>query len=642
MAKKPRTPEKKARKRRAPRRRALRAALRWALKWFAVALIWAGVAGFALITWYAYDLPDVSRLGERQRSPSITLVSADGETLTRFGDLYGAPRRIDELPPDLGHAVIAIEDRRFYRHFGLDLVALLRASLANLRAGHVIQGGSTITQQLAKNIFLTPERTFRRKVQEVLLALWLEYKFTKDEILSIYLNRVYFGAGAYGIEAAARRYFAKSARALTLSESAMLAGLLKAPSRYAPTRDLARARARARQVLASMVEAGFLSTAEAEAATKAPARIARASAGAGSGARYFADWVLDRLAGYAGPEAGDLVVVTTLDAALQGAAEEAVAWGLAGEGARRAAHQASLVALTPDGAVLAMVGGRDYRASQFNRATQALRQPGSAFKLFVYLAALEAGLSPDEVVEDAPLTIDGWSPRNYDGRYLGPVSLRTALARSLNTVAVRVAERVGRKNVVRAARRLGITAPLRTRASLALGASEVSLIELTAAYGTLANLGEGVWPYGISEIRNARGEVLYRRAGSGPGPVIGEGPLRMLVDMLSAVITRGTGRAAALPWPVAGKTGTSQESRDAWFVGFTRGLVAGVWVGNDDGAAMKGVTGGGLPARLWARFMAAALAGSEPRPLLDPIPIEVQRAERETARTKAAVRDAGR
>jgi len=591
-----------------------------AFKWLLILVIWGGVAGAALVAWYAYDLPDLRRLGERQRAPSVTLLAADGTTLARFGDLYAAPVPAAELPAALRDAVLAIEDRRFYSHFGLDPLALIRASVANLRAGRVVQGGSTLTQQLAKNVFLTPERTFKRKIQEVLVALWLEQKFTKDEILSIYLNRVYFGAGAYGVEAAARRYFAKSARRLTLAQSAMLAGLLKAPTRYAPTRDLARAQARARQVLDAMVAAGYITEKQAKAAKRKPAVVAPSRAGASAGARYFADWILDRVARYAGPGAGDVVVVTTLDPALQGAAEEAVAWGLRGEGKRRGARQAALIALAPDGAVEAMVGGRDYGASQFNRATQALRQPGSAFKLFVYLAALEAGMRADDVVEDAPLTVDGWTPRNYDGRYAGPVTLRRALARSLNTVAVRVSERVGRGRVAALARRLGITTSLREDPSLALGASEVSLIELTAAYATLANRGEGVWAYGIGEIRRADGSVLYRRRGSGLGRVVAEKPLRQMVDMLAGVITEGTGRAARIPWPAAGKTGTSQDSRDAWFIGFTRGLVAGVWVGNDDGAPMKGVTGGGLPARLWKRFMGAALAGSPPRPLLDPAP----------------------
>lgn len=607
---------KKAQERKPPRhwRRRL---FRWAFKWLALIVVWGGVATGMLIAWYAYDLPDVTRLGESQRSPSVTLVASDGTRIARFGDLYEPPVRLADLPPHLGRAVIAVEDRRFYDHFGLDLRALMRAMLVNLRAGRVVQGGSTLTQQLAKNVFLTPARTLKRKVQELLLALWLEKKFTKDEILTIYLNRVYLGAGAYGVEAASRRYFRKSARDLDLGEAAMIAGLLKAPSKYAPTRDLDLARARARQVLSSMVAAGFLTASEAETAAAHPASVARRQGG-GGGKRYFADWALDQVAGYAGPGAGDIVVFTTLDSRLQLAAEEAVGWALSGEGARRGVGQAALVALAPDGAVQAMVGGSDYAKSQFNRATQALRQPGSAFKLFVYLAALEAGLTPRTVVEDAPLAIGKWKPRNYDGSFAGPVTLREALARSLNTAAVRVSERVGRDEVAQMARRLGITSNLRLEASLALGASEVTLVELASAYAALVNQGRGVWAYGIQEIRTGRGDTLYRRSGSGPGPVVADRPLRQMIDMLESVIDEGTGRAAALPWPAAGKTGTSQDSRDAWFVGFTRDLVAGVWTGNDDGAAMKGVTGGGLPARLWARFMSAALAGTPPRPIVDP------------------------
>ncbi len=625
MTRKPKSKTKR------PRKKPRRSPLRWAIRWLAVVAIWAFVAVLGLLAWYAYDLPDVSDLGEQRRVPSVTLIAVDGAEIARFGDVYARPVPPHELPERLKQAVIAIEDRRFHRHFGLDPIALVRASLANLRAGRIIQGGSTLTQQLAKNVFLTPARTLKRKVQELLLALWLEHTFTKDEILAIYLNRVYLGAGAYGVEAASRRYFGKSARALDLSEAAMIAGLLKAPSRYAPSRDLKRAQGRARQVLAAMVEAGTLTRAEFEQAAQHPA-TARSVRRGGRGARYFADWVLDQIAGYAGPGAGDLVVVTTLDVRLQRSAEEAVGWALAGEGARRDVRQAALVALSPDGAVRAMVGGRDYGQSQFNRATQALRQPGSAFKLFVYLAALEAGLTPDDVIEDAPLTVDGWSPRNYDDRYAGPVTVREAVARSLNTVAVRVAERVGRDNVVRVARRLGLTSNLRANASLALGASEASLLELTAAYAVLANQGRGVWAYGIDEIRAVDGTLIYRRSGSGPGAVIDERALRSMVGMLEAVIGEGTGRAARLPWPAAGKTGTSQGSRDAWFVAFTRDLVAGVWVGNDDRAPMQGVTGGGLPARTWARFMAEALAAAPPRPLLDALAAPKPSAKREPDR----------
>ena len=591
---------------------------RWFGRWlrrFLVLAVWGFVAVLGVLAYYAYDLPDVDNLGERTRTPSVRLVSADGVQLARYGDAYATPVHVRDLPDHLRMAVLATEDRRFYSHFGLDVIALARATLANLRAGRVVQGASTLTQQIAKNVFLTPERTFKRKIQELMLALWLEQTFTKDELLSIYLNRVYFGAGTYGVGAASKRYFGKPAADLTMVESAMIAGLLKAPSRYAPTRDLARAQARARQVLGFMVDAGYIDAAEAAAASRTPFTI-RHQLTSSRGVRYFADWVLDRVSDYTGPGAADITVVTTLDSRVQKAAEAAVEWALAGEGAERDATQAALVALAPDGAVRAMVGGRNYQASQFNRATQARRQPGSAFKPFVYLAALEAGMAPGDMIDDAPLTIDGWSPRNYDGEFAGPVTLKHALVHSINTVAVRLAERVGRHKVVDVARRLGITSPLRADASLALGASEATLLETTRAYAALANGGQGVWAHGIAEIRDGGGAVLYRRTGTGLGRVVEPEHLGPLVEMMSAVITEGTGRAARVPWPSAGKTGTSQEWRDAWFVAFNRELTAGVWIGNDNGAPMKWVSGGGLPARLWARFMGAALAGTAPRPLL--------------------------
>ena len=580
-----------------------------------VTAIWLFVALLGGLAWYGYDLPDVADLGEQTRRPSVRVLSADGIELARFGDVYAAPVRAGDLPEHLRQAVIATEDRRFYSHFGLDVIGLARAVIANLRALRIVQGASTLTQQLAKNVFLTPERSFKRKVQELMLALWLEQTFTKDEILSIYLNRVYFGAGLYGVEAAAERYFGKQSRHLNRLESALIAGMLKAPTRYAPTSNPERSLARAHQVLGFMVDAGYLDEAGAKSAQRLPLTVRQVSR-SGRGGRYFADWVLDRLAGYAGPGASDITVRTTLDSRLQRAAEEAMEWALAGEGAARGARQGALIALDMSGAVRAMVGGRDYSASQFNRATQARRQPGSAFKLFVYLAALEAGMTPSHMVEDAPLTIDGWSPRNYSESFAGPVSLKTAFAHSLNSVAVRLSEQVGRQQVIDVARRLGITTRLRGDASLALGTSETSLIELTQAYGVLANGGLGVWAHGISEIGGDGGALLYRREGSGPGAMIAAPHQRFMVEMLEAVIVEGTGRAARTPWPAAGKTGTSQDWRDAWFVAFNRDLVAGVWIGNDDGAPMDKVTGGGLPARLWARFMTAAQAGVAPRPLL--------------------------
>ncbi len=575
--------------------------------------IWGGVALGGLVAWYGWDLPDPETLETPTRRPSVTLLADDGSVLATYGDLHGGMVRFNQMPPYLVQAVVATEDRRFFDHPGMDAIGILRAAYANLRAGAVRQGGSTLTQQIAKNLFLTPERSIRRKVREMLLAFWLEARFDKRQLFTIYINRVYFGAGAWGIEAAAQRYFARRTARLGLRQAALLAGLLKAPSRYSPLADPAKAAARADLVIDNMVATGFLTAAQARAAKREP--LAVASRGRGSGVRYFTDWLLDRAAGYIGPTGRDLVIRTTLSPRLQRIAETRVAAGLKGEGARRGVGQAALVAMAPDGAVRAMVGGRDWRKSQFNRATQALRQPGSAFKLFVYLAALEAGMTPADTVLDAPLEIRGWRPRNYTGRYRGRVTLADALAGSINTAAVRLTEKVGRGKVAAVAQRLGITAPLKIHPSLALGASEVTLLELTGAYAALANRGYAAWPYGIAEIRDGAGATLYRRAGAGAGRVVGPGTLRPLQTMLAGVITRGTGRAARIGRPAAGKTGTSQDSRDAWFIGFTAELVAGVWVGNDDETPMKRVTGGGLPARIWRGFMRDALKGTPPRPL---------------------------
>jgi len=590
--------------------------LLWPLaKGFAVAAIWSAFLLLCAVAWLAYDLPDVSRLNNVERRPSVSLLAEDGSIVASFGDLYGEPVRLADLPPYLPQAVLATEDRRFYGHFGVDLIGVLRALYVNLREGEVTQGGSTITQQLAKNVFLTHDRTLRRKGQELLLALWLERNFTKDQILTLYLNRVYLGAGTYGVEAAARKYFGKPAAKLTAYESAMLVGLLKAPSRFNPLSDTDLAHARARLVLRNMVAAGYLEQGEAE-------RIAEGSAGephptvAPPSGQYFADWVLDQVSSYVGYSDRDLVVVTTIDRKLQRLAEQHLAAVMAEEGPKRKASQAALVALTPDGKVRAMVGGRDYAKSQFNRATQALRQPGSAFKAFVFLAGFERGLRPDSRFVDRPFGVGSWKPANYEGRYYGEVTLREAFARSLNSVAVQVSERIGRKRVAEAARRLGITTRIAPGPSVALGSSEVSLLELTAAYGVFANNGYGVWPSGIQEIRDRSGEVLYRREGSGPGRVVGSAQLGQMIDVMTAVVEWGTGRAAKLDRPVAGKTGTSTDFRDAWFVGFTGELVTGVWVGNDDGASMDKVSGGTLPTRLWHDFMAAALEGKPPRPLL--------------------------
>ncbi len=530
------------------------------------------------------------------------------------GDLYGMPVTLSDLPISLPRAVMATEDRRFYDHFGIDIIGLARALWVNLRAGRVVQGGSTITQQVAKNLFLTPERTIKRKVKELLLALWLEHKFTKDQILSLYLNRVYLGAGTYGVDAATRKYFGRSTSRLTTWQAAMLAGLLKAPSRYNPLANPRRAEARTRQVLDNMVAAGYLTEDQAEAAERR--RGGRTAAAPGTALRYFTDWVLEQVSDYVSPAGRDLVVRTTFRPDLQAVAAKALQATLAESGQADNMRQGALVALSPDGAVRAMVGGRDYSRSQFNRATQAYRQPGSAFKPFVYLAALEAGYTPETTITDGPITVDGWTPRNFDRHHRGPLTLQDALAASVNTVAVSLSEDVGRGRVVQVARRLGITTPVKPTPSVALGAGEVSLLELTSAYAPFANGGLGAWPYGIEEIRTRSGQVLYRRSGNGPGRIISPGTVADMNRMLARVVATGTGRKAVLgDRPAAGKTGTSQEFRDAWFVGYTADLVAGVWLGNDDGTSMRKVTGGGHPAHTWKVFMSQAHEGTPPTPL---------------------------
>jgi penicillin-binding protein 1A len=453
-----------------------------------------------------------------------------------------------------------------------------------------------------------------RKLEEAIYAVWLEQRFSKDEILELYLNRVYFGGGTYGVEAASRRYFGKSAQSVTLTQGALLAGLLKAPSRYAPTRNIEAASARVDIVLGSMVEAGMLSAEEAKIAAAQPLRLK--PFGDETGYPYAVDWIVDQLPDFVGENEGDLIVETTIDASLQRTAQMALRHILDDKGKELDASEGAVVALDPQGGVKALIGGRSYRKSPFDRAVRALRQPGSAFKPFVYLAALEHGYAPDSIEDDSPLTINRWTPRNHNGTYQGAMTLRDSFAQSVNTVAVRLSEDVGRWRVLRTARRLGIRSELHDRPSIALGTAEVTLIELTAAYAPFANGGVGVVPYGIARIRNGDGKILYARKPVSRGQVVAAPYVAAMNDMMRATLTRGTGRAAALPGQVAGgKTGTSQGSRDAWFVGYTPYYVAGIWIGNDDGSRMHNVTGGTLPAQLWHDIMTYAHAGKEPLPL---------------------------
>ncbi len=576
--------------------------------------IWGAIAGAGALVWFAWDLPDLVDLDAAStRRPTITFLAADGSELLRAGDVFGDAVTLEQLPAYLPRAVLATEDRRFYEHFGIDPLGIARAMAANIQAGTIRQGGSTVTQQLAKNLFLTPDRTVRRKVQEVILALWLEANFSKDQILTIYLNRIYLGAGTYGVDAAARAYFGKSAREVGLFEAAVLAGLPKAPTRLNPRVAPERAARRANLVLDNMVDAGWLDPSTAAAARQSRVVTVRRVGGGGAD-RYFTDWVMAQASDLIGRIDRDLVVQTTLVPRLQAAASAAARRTL-DDAAGRGAAQAALVALRHDGAVAAMVGGRDWRASAFNRATQARRQPGSAFKPVVYLAALEMGFGPDSKVEDLPKSVEGWSPKNAGGEHRGTMTLREGLARSSNAVAVALAEELGRTPVIDMARRLGFTAPMDPVPSLPLGVFETSPLELATAYAILANQGRDLRPYGIVSIADNAGQRIYTHRGEPGTRVIEAEHVRALNDMLWAAVKWGTGKNAQIGRPAAGKTGTTQDNRDAWFAGYTPELTTVVWMGNDDGTPMKGVTGGSYPARLWRRFMLEALGDGRAAPL---------------------------
>jgi penicillin-binding protein 1A len=573
-----------------------------------IALIALIIVGSFL--YFVARLPDPILLTLDDRPPNLTILASDGTVLAERGLRRGYVR-LDRLPPYLPQAVIATEDRRFYNHLGVDPVGLVRAGMRNLIAGSVVQGGSTITQQLAKNLFLSPDRTMARKLEEAMYAIWLERRFTKDEILELYLNRVYFGGGTYGVEAAARRYFGRSARSVTLTQAALLAGLLKAPSRYAPTRSVELATTRVDVVLDNMVEAGFLSSAEAETAAAEPLRLRTFSDE--TGYPYAVDWVAETLPEVVGNTEGDLTVETTIDAGLQRAAQLTLRQTLDAEGKDLDVSEGAVVVLDTSGGIKALIGGRSYRSSPFDRAVKALRQPGSAFKPFVYLTALESGYTPDSIANDEPVAVDGWAPKNHTGTYRGAVTLRDSFAQSINTVAVKLADEVGRGNVISTARRLGIRSELHDRPSLALGTAEVTPLELVAAYVPFANGGEGITPHIIARVRNGDGKLLYEYKGAGLARVVDESYVAEMNDMMNATLVSGTGRQAALPDQIAGgKTGTSQSSRDAWFVGYTAHYVGGVWVGNDDDSKMRNVSGGTLPAHIWHDIMVYAHEGKQP------------------------------
>ncbi len=589
--------------------------------------VWMFIGLLGFFAYHAMKLPPIDQLAVPKRPPNIAILAADGSLLANRGETGGSTVTIRELPPYLPLAFVSIEDRRFYSHFGIDPIGISRAMVRNVTGGRLSEGGSTLTQQLAKNLFLTQERTASRKVQEAILALWLERRYSKDQILELYMNRVYFGSGAYGVEAAAQKYFGKSARSVTVAEAAVLGGLVQAPSRLAPNRNPEGAAERAALVIAAMVRDGAVKDKDAKVALSTPAR-SRRQGGAGS-ANYAADWVVDVLDDFIGAVDQDIIVTTSIDPALQRMAEQVLVSELDAKGGKQDVTQGAIVAMAPDGAVKAMVGGRNYTESQFNRAVAARRQPGSAFKPFVYLTALDRGHSPESPLLDAPINIKGWKPENYTRDYSGEVSMQKALSLSLNTPVVRVIQESGPRSVVRAAQRLGISSPLQAVPSLALGTSEVTPLEMTAAYAAFANGGTAVIPHAILTVRTTAGKVIYTRQNRDLGRAMTLEQAGQMNQMLRETLVSGTGRKADLPgWPAAGKTGTTQDHRDAWFIGYTGYLVSTVWVGNDDGDEMKKVTGGGLPAEIWQKFMreghanvpTASLPGLNWRNLATPVP----------------------
>ena len=571
------------------------------LRWFFILSIWFTLVLGGTVIWAFLNLPETESI-QITRQPSITFLDRQGRILASFGDIYGQSIRYDQLPKHLVDAVIVTEDRKFFDHMGIDLRGIVRALIVNFKAGRVVQGGSTITQQLAKNLFLSPERSITRKIHEAILSLWLEFRFSKKQILSIYLNRVYLGSGTYGVQAAAEKYFNKKVEQLNIYESALIASLLKAPSKYNPISNEKLSEIRTKKVLNNMAKFKKIDSSDLKKYLNIKATYEGISEPPKS-TRYFVDWLLPRVRSYLGEIKEDLIVRTTLDIELQRIAENSLT-SISKQYSN--ADQSAIVTLDLNGGVLAMVGGKDYGDSQFNRVTQAQRQPGSAFKLFVYLSALEQGLSPFEMVEDSKVSIESWSPKNYKNEFLGKISIVEAFSKSINTVAVKVSEETGRKRIINKAKKLGIKSKLIDSPSLALGTSEVNLLELTNAYNVIANGGNGVWSHGIRLIENVDGELLYLRKGFGPGKVIDAETVKKMTFLLKETVKNGTGKNANFNRPIAGKTGTSQLLRDAWFIGFSSEMVSGVWFGNDNDSSMGKITGGTAPAILWKDFMIKA------------------------------------
>jgi len=561
----------------------------------------------ALVTAVLIALAALPGFDELKSSPNGQMVrvhASDGAVIVSLGPSYGQWIGYDEIPEAMRDAIVSVEDRRYYMHPGVDPVGIVRSLFVRVERGRWAQGGSTITQQLARNIFLTNTRTFARKFREIILALALERKFSKDQLLELYLNRVYFGGGAYGIDAASRKFFGHPGDHLSIGEAAVIAGLVKAPSNYSPTADADAARDRAKTVIETMVDAGRITPEQARRAN--PDSVDFAAEPRQNSVRYFTDWALAQLDTLIDETAEPIDVYTTLDLSMQRAADAAIRADTPG------GAQGALVAMEDDGAVRAMVGGKDYVSSLYNRATQAVRQPGSAFKLFVYLAAIENGHGPNDVVVDEPVTIDGWTPRNSSGRFSGAVSLRTAFAYSLNTIAAKLGQEVGTSAIADMAKRLGITTPINTHPSMVLGTSDVRLIDMTRAFATISAKGVAAIPYAITKVTTAKGDVLYQHEAPAPRVLVAPWVAAEMTDLLQTAVATGTGRAAQIDRPVAGKTGTTSSNKDGWFLGFSSGLTTGVWMGRDDAAALPGLAGGRAPAQAFRDFMKVAVASRAP------------------------------
>ncbi|NCO03472.1 MAG: PBP1A family penicillin-binding protein [Alphaproteobacteria bacterium] len=575
-------------------------------KWGFVVGLWFLIGVTILMAWYASELPSVTKSMVFERRPTVIIKASDGSILDRYGDVKGKIITIQDLPPHVVNAVIATEDRRFYKHFGFDIVGFARAMVVNIRQMSFVQGGSTITQQLAKNLFLSRERTIKRKIQELMLSFWLERELTKDEILSAYLNRVYLGAGAYGIDAAANVYFGKSATELSVREAATIAGLLKAPSRFSPASNPHKSAERTKVVLGAMVDAGYIDQATYDQFAKLPPSP-RKKPSSGDTIRYFTDYVVSQLNDLIGNVESDIIVETTLNKDIQEELEESMTKALLQYGSDKNVEQGAGIVIRLDGAVSAMMGGRDYGDSEFNRVTNSLRPPGSSFKPIVYLTAIEEGWQMSDTIIDEPIRFGRYRPQNYGHEYYGEVTLYEALTMSLNTVAVNLMRDVSPTKVIDMARRLGVTADLEEDLSLALGSSGVPMIQMATAYATLGRGGLAVEPYAIYKITDKDGTILFEREEPRDNrQVVAAQNVYQITTMMESVIQNGTGRAAAIPYPAAGKTGTSQEFRDAWFIGYTPRYAAAIWMGNDDNTPTKRLTGGSGPARVWRDTMIKA------------------------------------